>query len=117
MAQFSMEIMRLTGSVLRENQQAMMVWACVSWMISPVVQSFLISTGPETAEAGISLNFSAMHIGVGLGTAVGGLSLEYLTISALPWVGAILATFAVGASIVALPPIAAQIDRLFQRAG
>lgn len=81
---------------------AMMVWACIRWMISPVVQSVLIATGPDTAEAGISLNFSAMHVGVGLGTAIGGLSLEKLSILALPWVGTILAALAVAASSVAL---------------
>ena len=74
---------------------AMMIWACVSWMISPVVQSFLISRGPDTAEAGISLNFSAMHIGVGLGTGIGGLSLGALWVHALPWIGAGLAALAV----------------------
>lgn len=81
---------------------AMMLWACISWMISPVVQSFLISAGPDTAEAGISLNFSAMHIGVGLGTALGGLALEGFSLSALPWLGAMLAALAVAASGIAL---------------
>lgn len=80
----------------------MMIWACISWMISPVVQSFLIATGPDTAEAGISLNFSAMHIGVGLGTAMGGLSLDATSIHALPWVGTGLAAGAVVASGAAL---------------
>lgn len=53
----------------------MMVWGCISWMISPVVQSFLMTTGPDTAEAGVGLNLSAMHVGVALGTAVGRLTL------------------------------------------
>lgn len=79
----------------------MMVWACISWMISPVVQSFLISAGPETAEAGVSLNLSAMHVGVALGTAIGGLALERGSTAALPWTGAVLAALAVVASLAA----------------
>ncbi|WAX97619.1 MFS transporter [Aminobacter sp. NyZ550] len=79
----------------------MMVWACISWMISPVVQSFLISAGPETAEAGVSLNLSAMHVGVALGTAIGGLALDRGSAAALPWTGAILAAIAVAASLIA----------------
>lgn len=79
----------------------MMVWACISWMISPVVQSFLISAGPETAEAGVSLNLSAMHVGVALGTAIGGLALERSSTAALPWTGAVLAALAVVASLAA----------------
>lgn len=74
---------------------AMMVWACISWMISPVVQNFLITTDAGTAGAGVSLNLSAMHIGVGLGTAAGGVALETMPLAALPLAGAVLAALAV----------------------
>ncbi|MBP0580066.1 MFS transporter [Labrys sp. LIt4] len=79
----------------------MMVWACLSWMISPVVQSFLIATGPDTAEAGVSLNLSAMHIGVGLGTALGGVAVERVPIVYLPGIGAGLAALALAAAALA----------------
>ena len=68
----------------------LMIWACLSWMISPVVQSFLIATDPETAEAGVGINLSAMHLGVALGTATGGLALEYISLQTLPWTGSVL---------------------------
>lgn len=68
----------------------LMIWACLSWMISPVVQSFLITTDPATAEAGVGINLSAMHVGVALGTATGGLALEYMSLQALPWTGSVL---------------------------
>ncbi|PRD58281.1 MFS transporter [Phyllobacterium myrsinacearum] len=80
----------------------MMIWCCISWMISPVVQSFLMATSPETAQAGVSLNFSAMHLGVGLGTAVGGLTMKNASLLALPLSGAILASLAVVSSVVAV---------------
>ncbi|WP_234907729.1 MFS transporter [Ensifer canadensis] len=76
----------------------MMLWGCISWMISPVVQSFLISQSPETAEAGIGLNLSAMHVGVGLGTGIGGLLVEAASPSVLPAAAAILAGLAVVAA-------------------
>jgi DHA1 family purine base/nucleoside efflux pump-like MFS transporter len=79
----------------------MMAWACLSWMISPAVQSFLIATGPDTAEAGVSLNLSAMHIGVGLGTALGGGAVELVPIAYLPAIGAILAAMALIAALLA----------------
>lgn len=79
----------------------MMVWACLSWMISPAVQSFLIAMGPDTAEAGVSLNLSAMHIGVGLGTALGGVAVERVPISSLPGIGAILAAMALMMAMLA----------------
>lgn len=79
----------------------MMVWACLSWMISPAVQAFLIATGPDTAEAGVSLNLSAMHIGVGLGTALGGVAVEAVPIAYLPGIGAILAALALMTALLA----------------
>lgn len=79
-----------------------MIWSCISWMISPVVQGFLLRTDAPTAQAGISLNFSAMHVGVGLGTFVGGLTLDRFTVAYLPAVAAVLAAgaacLAVGAT-------------------
>ncbi|WP_379064349.1 MFS transporter [Mesorhizobium sp. UC22_110] len=81
---------------------AMMAWAMISWMISPVVQSFLIATGPQTAEAGVGLNLSAMHVGVGLGTALGGSALAWLPLQSLPWLGGVLAAGAVAAAFVAV---------------
>lgn len=68
----------------------LMIWACLSWMISPVVQSFLMTTDPATGEAGVGINLSAMHVGVALGTATGGLALEYMSLQALPWKGSVL---------------------------
>ncbi|WP_457582187.1 MFS transporter [Ensifer canadensis] len=86
----------------------MMVWGCISWMISPVVQSFLIRQSPQTAEAGIGLNLSAMHVGVGLGTVIGGLLVETASPSALPAAAAILASLAVVAAFAATWRAAAQ---------
>ena len=80
---------------------ALMVWGCISWMISPVVQSFLIAEDPESSAAGIGLNYSAMHIGVGLGTAIGGVAVDMGRLAALPWIGGVLAAFAVGLSLLA----------------
>ncbi len=68
----------------------LMIWACLSWMISPVVQSFLMTTDPATSEAGVGINLSAMHVGVALGTATGGLALDYMSLQALPWTGSVL---------------------------
>ncbi|OCP37993.1 MFS transporter [Ensifer sp. LC163] len=79
----------------------MMLWGCISWMISPVVQSFLIRQSPETAEAGVGLNLSAMHVGVGLGTGVGGVLVEAASPSVLPAAAALLAGLAVIAAFAA----------------
>ncbi|MDH4866609.1 MFS transporter [Alcaligenes nematophilus] len=81
-----------------------LIWCCISWMISPVVQSFLIRTDSESAQAGISLNFSAMHMGVGAGTAAGGFVLTRFSVLSLPLVAAFLAALAVLLAIIAARP-------------
>ncbi|MBV4534457.1 MFS transporter [Pseudomonas urmiensis] len=72
----------------------MMLWGCVSWMVSPVVQSYLANRGAQTFPAGMSLNLSAMHLGVGVGTAVGGLVITGASLTATPWAGALLTAVA-----------------------
>lgn len=75
---------------------AMMLWGGLSWTTSPVVQSYLATRGPDTFPAGMSLNMSAMHLGVGLGSAIGGIVISGATLAATPWAGALLTTVAAG---------------------
>ncbi|WP_217476372.1 MFS transporter [Stutzerimonas stutzeri] len=64
-----------------------MLWSTVSWMISPAVQSFLLHSDPASGSAGVALNTSAMHVGIGLGAAVGGLVIALAGVWLTPWVG------------------------------
>lgn len=73
---------------------AMMLWGGLSWTTSPVVQSYLAKRGEDTFPAGMSLNMSAMHLGVGLGSAIGGVVITGATLSATPWAGAALTALA-----------------------
>ncbi|PMZ95058.1 MULTISPECIES: MFS transporter [unclassified Pseudomonas] len=74
----------------------MMLWGGLSWTTSPVVQSYLATRGPDTFPAGMSLNMSAMHLGVGLGSAIGGVVITGATLAATPWAGAALTALAAG---------------------
>ncbi|WP_369988136.1 MFS transporter [Pseudomonas xanthosomatis] len=75
---------------------AMMLWGALSWTTSPVVQSFLASRGNDTFPAGMSLNLSAMHLGVGLGSAIGGVVIGAASLAHTPWAGAALTVLAAG---------------------
>lgn len=75
---------------------AMMLWGALSWTTSPVVQSYLATRGADTFPAGMSLNLSAMHLGVGLGSAIGGVVITGAALSATPWAGALLTALAAG---------------------
>lgn len=67
---------------------AMMLWAGLSWSISPIVQNYLMHSAPERADASLGINVSAMHLGVALGAGLGGLLVDAGGLLLAPWAGA-----------------------------
>ena len=59
----------------------------ISWSISPIVQNYLIHTAPSLADASVGINVSAMHAGVALGSALGGVLVERDALRVTPWAG------------------------------
>ncbi len=80
----------------------MMLWACLSWTISPVVQNYLIQSDRTHADVGVSVNMSAMHVGVALGTAAGGVVVDAAGVDALPWVGCGIVVLAIAAAVTSI---------------
>ena len=65
------------------------VWGILSWAISPAMQSYLIEIAPESSEIQQSLNNSALHLGVAVGSAIGAGIVDTLTVEVIPFVGGI----------------------------
>lgn len=81
---------------------AMMLWSSLSWSISPAVQSYLISSAPAASEVNIGLNTSAMHLGVALGAASGGLVIAWRSLAWTPLVGAAVSAAALSCALTSL---------------
>ncbi|VWM04107.1 MFS transporter [Burkholderia lata] len=83
---------------------AMMLWGGISWSISPIVQNYLIHTAPTLADASVGINVSAMHAGVALGSALGGVLVERDALRVTPWAGCGLVAVALACACVAAWP-------------
>ncbi|WP_077619570.1 MFS transporter [Bacillus sinesaloumensis] len=65
------------------------VWGILSWAISPAMQSYLIEIAPESSEIQQSLNNSALHLGVAVGSVIGAGIVDTLSIEMNPFAGGI----------------------------
>lgn len=73
----------------------MVVWGLVTWMFNPPMQDHLIGLSPANSGLVLSLNASAIYLGVGLSGLSGGAVIDLVGIRALPPVAAIAAVAAV----------------------
>lgn len=90
----AMATLPLTGRSAALFVPAMMVWGCISWSISPIVQNYLIRSAPGAADANVGINVSAMHLGVALGAGAGGVLVERGALLATPWAGCAIVALA-----------------------
>lgn len=81
-------------SVLPLFIAVMMIWSMLSWAITPAMQSYLITTSPETSDIQQSLNNSALHFGIAFGSMIGGVVIERATVEMNALVGGALALVA-----------------------
>ena len=74
----------------------MVVWGVVGWSLPPAQASRVIKLAPDVAPLALSLNASALYLGVALGSVVGGEVITFAGPVDLGWVGAVFALAAFG---------------------
>jgi DHA1 family inner membrane transport protein len=72
----------------------MFVWGVVAWAMPPAQASRLLAMAPNSAPLVLSLNASALYLGIALGAGVGAQVLTYGSPLDLGWVGALFPTLA-----------------------
>ncbi len=93
----------------------MAIWSALSWAISPAQQNYLITCSPATADIQLSLNTSAQHLGIALGSLAGGLVVERSSVIYTPWVGAVFVLLSFGFAFYSISrPFQAQESQVVQ---
>jgi MFS transporter, DHA1 family, purine base/nucleoside efflux pump len=72
------------------------VWGLFTWSVNPPIQNWLIELAPANSGLLLSLNASAIYLGVGLSGVFGGLIIDSVGITLLPPIAGVLALAAFG---------------------
>jgi predicted MFS family arabinose efflux permease len=83
---------------------ALFVWGALTWSTNPPTQSWLISLAPANGGLLLSLNASAIYLGVGLSGVVGGLVISWVGLLSLAPIAGLLAVVALVMLFFAMRP-------------
>ncbi|MGY4688673.1 MFS transporter [Salibacterium sp. K-3] len=65
------------------------IWFGSTWSTTPVLQHYLVSLSPNSADLAIGLNNSVLQFGMSVGAGVGGWVISQTSIMSLGWAGTI----------------------------
>lgn len=86
----------LTATTTATAGVALFVWGLFTWSVNPPIQNWLIELAPAGGGLVLSLNASAIYLGVGLSGLFGGLVIDTVGITLLPPIAGVLALAAFG---------------------
>ncbi|MEU4764711.1 MFS transporter [Actinosynnema sp. NPDC023794] len=94
----------LTATTPVSAAVALFVWGALTWSANPPIQSWLIELAPANSGLLLSLNASAIYLGVGLSGVLGGVVISWVGLVPLAPIAALLALVALVMLIFTLKP-------------
>ncbi|WP_068775842.1 MFS transporter [Paenibacillus sp. FJAT-26967] len=80
----------------------MIMWSALSWALSPVQNNLIIHSSPENSEILISTNSAVTHLGISIGSYVGGLIIQGSSVLYNGWAGSIFVLLGLICSLFAV---------------
>ncbi|MEV0678396.1 MFS transporter [Actinosynnema sp. NPDC050436] len=94
----------LTTTTVVGAALALFAWGALTWAANPPIQSWLIELAPASSGLLLSLNASAIYLGVGLSGVLGGLVISWVGLLPLAPIAATPAVLALVLLVLALKP-------------
>ena len=82
-----------TGSIL-SLLIVVILYGVMVWALSPAVQSYLAKSDPDSADIQLGLNTSFLHLGVALGSGLGGFLVDHYPVTTNTWIAGIMVVLA-----------------------
>ncbi|EIK67821.1 transporter, major facilitator family [Pseudomonas synxantha BG33R] len=86
----AMSLLPLATFSLSALLVAVVTWCIFNMAPGPAIQNYLVQLNPDNAAVQISLNTSAIQLGVALGAFLGAGVVDHFSVQLLPWLGAAL---------------------------
>ncbi|OBZ19220.1 MFS transporter [Bacillus sp. FJAT-27264] len=90
-----------TGSIT-SLLMVVILYGAMVWALSPAVQSYLARSAPDSADIQLGLNTSFLHLGVALGSGLGGFLVDYYPVTTNTWVAGIMVVLALISAIYSI---------------
>lgn len=87
-----------TGSII-SLLIVVILYGVMVWALSPAVQSYLAKSDPDSADIQLGLNTSFLHLGVALGSGLGGFLVDHYPVTTNTWIAGIMVVLALISAI------------------
>jgi len=80
----------------------LLIWNFLSWTLTPAVQGHLIYIAPKTSDIQQSVNNSSTHVGMAIGSFVGGVNIDLYDVEINSTIGGMITILTLIVAVVAL---------------